>query len=342
MSDRYKHLLLVDDTEMDRIILKAILDEEFAITETSNGYAAIEILSDNREKIDAVLLDISMPIVSGFDVLRLMKENNLNDIPVFLITAEPTRENVIKASEFGITEFIRKPFDSEDIRRRLKSKLGVVSEYDLETNDIFETKKYISELENVYKTYLCNFGKNDKHFSNMVALMKILLNRYAILNPNADLTKDKIEIISKAAYFCEIGNILVPDKFTMLTNKMDKNYSSNKNINDLGASVIQLNHAKSCSYFVQICSDMCKYHNERFDGRGFPNRISGKNISVFNQMCRLVDELDNLYSRLYGSDTSQVSFVLKKLLKDDGIVSPEINALLEECTESILGYYSRL
>lgn len=340
MEQKKKHLLLVDDTEMDRIILKAILDEEFTITETSNGYAAIEIITDNKEVIDAVLLDISMPIVSGFDVLRLMKENNLDDIPVFLITAEPTRENVLQAGQFGITEFIRKPFDSDEIIRRLKSKLGVVTEHELESNDIYETKKYISELEYVYKTYMANFGKSDKHYVNMAALMQILLNRYSILKPGAGLNKVKIELISKAAYFCDIGNMLIPDTFTMITSKT--NYSSNKNINDLGASIIRLNHSKSCAYFVQICADMCMYHNERYDGSGFPNKIAGKNISVYNQMCRLVDEFDTLYSKLYGSNSSQVSFILKKILKDEGIVSPEVNALLEECTESILGYYSRL
>lgn len=338
MSQKYKKLLIVDDSEIDRTILRAILSEEFDVWEADNGYSAIEMMMHNKDQLDGILLDISMPVVDGFDVLHRMEDNGLSHIPVFLITSETTKENVITAAQHGIREFIRKPFDSAEVIRRIKSKLGVITQRDLTPVEYVETEKYISKLEAIYKTYLSNFGKDDKHYVNMVALMKILLTRYSIVKSSSNLTKEKIEIISKAAYFCDIGNIFVPDKFAFVS----KENLKAKHPSDLGSKLIRLNSDPNCASFVEICSDMCLYHNERYDGKGTPNKISGKNISIYNQMCRLCDELDSLYSKLFGSNNSQVSFIIKKLSKDEGMVSPEVMSLLEDCTESILSYYSKL
>ena len=142
-----KTLLIVDDSETDRTLLKNVLSEGFDLLETDNGYQAIEMMSDKKNKLDGLILDISMPLMNGFDVLRLMKDNGLDNIPVFIMTAEATEENVLQAAELGVSEFIIKPYDGDEILRRIKSKLGIVTEYWLSVADILETNKYISELK---------------------------------------------------------------------------------------------------------------------------------------------------------------------------------------------------
>ena len=104
-----KKLLIVDDSEIDRLILKTILEDDFEIKEAENGYAAIEMLSRKMYIPDAILLDISMPLFSGFDVLRMIRDKQLVQCPVFLITSEATKDNVMRAAEFSIAEFISKP-----------------------------------------------------------------------------------------------------------------------------------------------------------------------------------------------------------------------------------------
>ena len=103
----FKRLLLVDDSEIDRRILRNILSKRFEITEVGNGYAALELLMNKKSGIDGMLLDISMPVLDGFDVLRVMTENKIK-LPVALVTAEATAENVKHASQFGISDFISK------------------------------------------------------------------------------------------------------------------------------------------------------------------------------------------------------------------------------------------
>ncbi|MBQ4347530.1 MAG: response regulator, partial [Firmicutes bacterium] len=328
MAFKDRTILIVDDSEIDREILKDILSESFDILEAENGFIAIEMISANKNRIDAIMLDISMPHINGFDVLRLLRDNGYGSIPVFLITAEATRENVVRAAQFNISEFIGKPFDREDILQRIRSFLGISSQYWLVLEDYVQMNQYIDRLETFYKLYLNNFERNDLHYRRMTDLMRIMLNRYSFKHREADLDKDKIEIISKAAYFCDIGMIFVPDKMVVFSSMEPEKYDQLvKNHTKFGPAVIKLGDSKHCEFFISVCTDMCMNHHERYDGYGYPRGIGGRNLSVYSQMCRLADEFDNLFSKLYGGNEMQVNLVMKQVLKDQGAVSEELMAI---------------
>ena len=341
MAKKDRMILIVDDSEIDREILKNILKDDFEVQEVENGFAAIEFITENKDKLDAIMLDISMPHISGFDVLRLLRDNGLNEIPVFLVSAEATKENVVRAAQFNISEFISKPFDRDDILQRIKSVLGISAEYWLVMEDIVQMQNYIEKLEGFYKLWLSNFNKDDSHYRRMSDLMEILLNRYALKHKDANLDKEKIEIISKAAYFCDIGMMMVPEKMAAFSREPDKFEQLTKNHAKFGSTIIKLGETKRCEFFVSVCSDMCLNHHERFDGCGYPRGISGKNLSVYSQMCRLVDEFDNMYSKLYGANEMQINLVAKQIMKKDGLVSEEIMSLIEDYKPAIAGYYAK-
>ncbi len=140
MTDSLKKVLIVDDSETDREILKSIVGTKYAVIEAANGYIALEILLKSAIQVDLILLDVSMPVLDGFDVLRIMREKKLDDIPVFLITAEATKDNVEKAAPFRISEFIAKPFDRREIMRRLAAKL--------ETTGLREDDDFLADILN--------------------------------------------------------------------------------------------------------------------------------------------------------------------------------------------------
>jgi len=333
-----KQLLIVDDTEIDRIILKSILAQDFDIMEANNGNIAFEYITKMGEQIDAVLLDIAMPHIDGFDVLRFMKEKEITSIPVFLVTAETTRENVEKAMQFNISDFIGKPFEREDVLRRLRSKLGLNPVYDLSKEDLKVTYAYISDLETFYKKFLHNFGRDDSHYKVMTDLMRILLTQYNRNSREAKLNTDSIELISKAAYFCDIGEMLIPDKRLQAMLDQDTEvFQDNHTI--YGSDLVRLNRSKECSYFVEVCASMCLHHHERYDGTGFPNHLSGNNNSIYNQFCRLIDEFEQMRSKFYGDKSRPVKFVVKRLLNNTGLVGPKVYGVLENCEPLLVDYF---
>jgi len=207
--------------------------------------------------------------------------------------------------------------------------------------DYIQMNQYIDRLETLFRQYLTNFDKNDLHYRRMTELMKIMLARYSMRHRDANLDKDKIEIISKAAYFCDIGMMLVPDKMAVFSRNPEKFDQLTKNHTKYGTYLIKLGENPHCEFFISICSDMCMNHHERFDGFGYPRGIGGKNLSPYSQLCHLADELDTLFSKLYGSNEIQVNLVMKQMLKDQGAVSEELLSLFEDCKQSFIGYYSK-
>lgn len=337
MAANSKKILIVDDSEIEREILKNILGDEFEIIEACNGYTGLETILRNEEHLDGILLDVSMPILDGFGVLRIMKENNINHIPVFLITAEATKDNVERAIQYNVSEFLVKPFDSEEVLKRLRNKLGIVKKQVLTDKDMVEINTYISQMEDIYKKYCTNFGEDNEYYVRIAHLMKILLSKYAISNRESELDKSQIEVISRAAYFCDIGKMLIPVQNSGVM-KIDEELYQSHTV--LGADIMRLNTSKECEYFVQVAADMCIRHHERYDGTGFPNRIYGKSNSVYTQMCRLVDSFDNLFFKYREHNEMQFDFVMSELAKDKGAVSPEIFSLLMECKGNIIIYYN--
>lgn len=336
-----KKLLIVDDSEIDREVLKNILDEEFEIVEAENGYAALEVVLKQRVHFDAILLDVSMPVLDGFSVLRLMQESGHGVVPVFMITAEATKENVEKAMLHGVAEFIRKPFDRDEILKRIKAKLGMVTKRELTEADLGLTKKYIADLEAIYGKYLKNVGKDSGHYERMTAVMKILLNKYAaVYLDGMELDQMKIEIISKAAYFCDIGEMVCANVPGFRGGNKERTETEMVQGHTIaGSELIRLNYEECCQFFVQVCADMCVHHHERYDGTGFPHRILGKNNSVYTQMCGLADRFDTLFFKYRECNEMQFDFVVSELVQDRGAVSREVFALLEDSKQNLVEFY---
>jgi len=347
MTTSLKRLLIVDDSEINRELLKNILINDFDIIEADNGYSALEIIFKEKNFLDAILLDISMPILDGFNVLQLMKDNGITNIPVFMITAEATKPNVKKAVQFNVSDFIGKPFDSEEILRRLKTKFNMplysnkrrVLVNFLTEKDISETNIYISKLEKVFNNYLKSMGEDNRHYVRIADLMKILLKVYSSKDVRSGLLDSNIEIISKAAYFCDIGNMSLSSEIVSSENRTTLEETAYQKHTVFGADIIQLNPSKSCGYFVNVCTDICLHHHERFDGKGFPYKLSGNNISVYAQMCNIINEFDNSFST-GDKDDLQFDFFVHNFLHNEKIVSKKIFSLFNECRKDIISYYA--
>ncbi|MGN1089197.1 MAG: two-component system response regulator, partial [Huintestinicola sp.] len=324
-----KRLLIVDDSEIDRSILKNILNRRFEISEAENGYAALEIITNNKVKIDGVLLDISMPVLDGFNVLDIMSENNIS-IPIVLVTAEATAANVYRAAKYAISDFISKPFNAQVILEKLGNIFGMEDlPEEIETHketaaktDTAELETYISKLTSIYRTFLKNIDINESHFSRVSRLMEMMLVEYSLANKTELDTLD-IRIICKAAYFYDIGLMCIP---TELALKREQLPPSERELYEshtvMGANIIWLNSSDSCKYFVKVCSDICMHHHERFDGTGYPHGLRGTDNTVYSRLCGLAIRFDKLFVSRRDVNEVQFDFVINEMKFDRGAFSP--------------------
>ena len=124
MREKQK-LLIVDDSELNRDILKEILGSSYDYLEAENGTQAIQILEVHPE-IDLMLLDINMPQMNGFQVLEHMGELQwIDEVPVVMISSEESVEIMRKAYDLGITDYISRPFDAVIVKKRVQNTLGL-------------------------------------------------------------------------------------------------------------------------------------------------------------------------------------------------------------------------
>jgi len=349
MTMKQKSLLLVDDSEIDRGILKNILQNDFDIVEVDNGYAALEIIFSGKPKVDGVLLDIFMPVLDGFNVLRLMQENKIENLPVILVTANATKPNVEKALSYKVTDFITKPFNAKAIAERLRTlfsieetKEVVIPKHTFSENDISETNTYISKLKKIFGEYLRNNDKTDEHFVNISALTEILLTVGAAEDKGIDADSTHINMISKAAYFLDIGCMVVPDALLAEKNKKtDADKAIYQTHTVAGAEMVWLNHSPSCRYFVKMCGDICMHHHERNDGRGFPHQLSGSDNSIYAQIVGAANKFDNIFSKYKDITDFRFDFALREMSVDSGEFSPVVISLLEDSRMPILSFYKK-
>jgi len=337
-----ERILIVDDSEIDREILRNILNNEFEVVEASDGYSALNIILKKGEDFDAVLLDVSMPLLDGISVLRILRENNLQDVQIFMITVEATKENIEKASQYNIAEFIKKPFNRNEVLKRIRSKLGVGEQAGLTKTDIDETRKYISDLEFIYNRYLNLSGKNKRQDECRSYFMKVMLEKFSNTEKGKELDDFKIEMISKAAYLCNIGNMLVENISPSIGSEDENKYSDiYQQHTIIGADILRLNYSRHCKRFVEICAEICLHHHERFDGMGFPHGIRGDDNSIYAQICGLLERFEDIFSS-YSRKHNAVQFdhVVNQLRSDSGFVSSKVLLLLIESKSEIIRYYN--
>ena len=113
-------MLIVEDKAVNRYVLKSIFEEDYEIAECADGRAAIELLEEERDAVSVVLLDIVMPVCDGFAVLEYMKKTALDTVPVILISSNVDDNNIQKAYEYDVVDYIQKPFQEDVVRQRVQ------------------------------------------------------------------------------------------------------------------------------------------------------------------------------------------------------------------------------
>lgn len=344
-----KRILIVDDSEIDRQILSNILSKDFEVTEADGGFMALEKMLDHEQSFDAVLLDISMPVLDGFSVMKIMQEKGLDSLPVILITAEATKENVLKASGYNVMGFIGKPFEAKMILKRIKElfsmpkepKAPKVQEEEDWMNNQEASLIYASSLAELFQSYLKNHGRGDDAYARQEKLMMILLKTNRAMGMSFEPDEKQMVLIAKAAYLHDMGQMAIPDAILMKSQRTPEEEKIYWMHTELGAKMAQLNASPGCQFFVNVCSEFCKKHHNTSTGKKYMGRMRGKGVPFYTKLCVLSERFDQMFSKRPEFEHHQFVFVLNELMIETDFMDEDIRGLFYACEQEILSYYIR-
>lgn len=337
MSEKEK-ILIADDSAMNRAILTEMLGDGYEILEAENGRQAISIMQTNVD-IDLLLLDIMMPEMDGFDVLAMMNKYHwIDDIPVIMISAENASSYVERAYDLGATDYISRPFDMAIVRRRVINTLMLYAKQKrlvrLVAEQVYEKEKSNSTMINIL-SHIVEFrnGESGLHVQHIGTLTQRLLERLTQKTDKYDLPPEKQELIVLASALHDIGKIAIDDKILNKPGRLtQEEFNIMKTHTVIGANMLDKLGIYRSEALVRTAYEICRWHHERWDGRGYPDGLSGDRIPISAQVVSMADVYDALVSkRVYKAAYAPDTAVQMILHGDCGTFNP----LLLECLVEI-------
>ena len=334
-------VLVVDDSETNRDILSEMLGDDYDIIEAVNGAEAVVILQKNRINISLVLLDIVMPVMNGYEVLDIMnKKNWIDDVPVIMISSDDSLSSMRRAYELGITDFISRPFDALIVRRRVINTIMLYSKQkkliSMVADQIYEKEKSSNLMINVL-SHIVEFrnGESGLHVLHVQLFTQILLKQLVKITDKYNLTESDISLISRASALHDIGKISIPDEILNKPGRFtDEEFAIMKTHSLAGAKMLDELVAYKDEPLVKIAYQICRWHHERYDGRGYPDGLKGEEIPIAAQIVALADVYDALTSeRVYKKAFSHKKALDMILNNECGVFNP----LLIECLKQAAG-----
>lgn len=304
-------ILVVDDEVINRMILEQIFKPEFNILHAENGLEAIEVVKTHYMRLAAILLDIEMPKMNGFEFLAAMdKMQEGIGIPVIVVTADNTSDAQLKAYEHGVADIIKKPYNPKIAVKRVNNivslyayQRGLESAVERQAFMLEEQERNIARInENLLDTLSAFVEFRDsetgEHVLRIKTYTKMLGEKMMEFYPEVGLTEHSIKLIASASSLHDIGKICIPDAILLKPGKLTgEEFEVIKTHTLKGAKMLDKLQLISGSEYLRYCRNICMYHHEKYDGGGYPEHLKGDNIPIEAQLVSIADVFDALVSK---------------------------------------------
>lgn len=334
-----QQILIVDDSEMNREILTEMLQDDFRILEAENGEEALKMLKQYGTGISLMLLDIVMPVMNGFEVLAAMaREHWMDDIPVIMISSEESEDYIRRAYEMGIADYIRRPFDAKIVYQRVFNTIKLYAKQrrliSLVADQIYEKEKNNRMMVGIL-SQIVEFrnGESGPHVLHIQTLTRLLLERLVQKTGQYGLSWSEQYMISMASALHDIGKIGIDEKILNKPGKLTKEeFDIMKTHTLIGATMLENLKMYQGEILLEVAYQICRWHHERYDGKGYPDGLVGEEIPISAQVVSLADAYDALISdRVYKKAYSHEQAVKMILNGECGAFNP----VLLECLTDI-------
>ena len=328
-------ILLVDDSAMNRMILKEILGGDYSILEAENGQECLEKMQAEAGNIALVLLDINMPVMDGFEVLKAMNANHtIEDIPVIMISSDDSDDAIRRSYELGASDYVNRPFDARIVYRRVTNTIKLYAKQrrlvQMVSDQIRARENNTDTLVGVL-SHIVEFrnGESGAHVLHIRIITELLLHRLLEISSQYPITAEQQDNIPLASALHDIGKIGIDEKILNKPGKLTpEEYEVIKTHSMLGAEMLHQLENFNEQPLLQTAYEITRWHHERWDGRGYPDGLKGDEIPISAQLVALADVYDALTSeRCYKKAFSHEKAVQMILNGECGAFNP----LLLQC-----------
>ena len=298
-----KKLLIADDSEMNRAILANMLEQDFEIMEVSDGKEALAALQIYRKDLSALLLDIVMPEMDGFQVLEEMKQRQwLEDVPTVMISAETGSGYIDRAFELGAVDYINRPFSATVVRQRIINTIllhtrrqeddGHPHQPGLPAGEEQRGDAVHPELRRGIPQRRGRRPYVRRGVPDRASAAAADGGDGAILPDPED-----VNLICTASGLHDIGKLLVPEDILQKPGKLTDEEFAIIKTHTAGAQILSELPMHRNEKLVKYAIEICRWHHERWNGEGYPDGLSGDHIPIAAQVVSLADAYDALTSK---------------------------------------------
>ena len=332
-------ILLVDDSKMNRMMLTEILGGGYHILETENGRECLETLQAEAGNIALVLLDINMPVMDGFEVLKAMNGNHtIEDTPVIMISSEDSDAAIRRSYELGASDYVNRPFDARIVYRRVTNTIKLYAKQrrlvQMVSDQIRARENNTDMLVGVL-SHIVEFrnGESGLHVRHIRIITELLLRRLLEISSRYSITAEQQDMIPLASALHDIGKIGIDEKILNKPGKLTpEEFEVMKTHSMLGARMLHDLDNFAEQPLLQTAYEIARWHHERWDGCGYPDGLKGDEIPISAQLVSLADVYDALTSeRCYKKAFSHEEAMQMILNGECGAFNP----LLLQCLTNI-------
>ena len=329
-------ILIVDDSEMNRVILNEMLKDEYRVLEADNGRAALDMVDRYGDELSLVLLDIVMPDMNGFEVLGdLSRRSAADNLPVIMISSEDSDDVVLRAYELGASDYINRPFDARVVRRRVSNTIRLYAKQRRLTSLL--SQQYNERVKNsrmlidiMAGVMELRNGESGLHVTHIEKLTELLLGCLVHRSDKFPLDNEQRSTIAMASALHDIGKMSIDDAILNKPGRLtSEEFEIMKTHTTLGADMLlELGRQHAGNPLLEYAYQIARWHHERWDGKGYPDGLKGDEIPIAAQVVSVADVYDALTSVRVYKDAIPHQEAIQMIL--DGKCG-EFNPLLLDC-----------